>query len=713
MPISKADVQIILSAKDQASGVVKQFGSNAEKALRDIETSASRFNTTFDKLKQNWLGLAATAYAAKETMATSWNMIKAGADYEEQSGILDNLSQKYKTTANDIVESMRQASDGLIADADLMQVALGGIAKGLKPEQLTELASAAALLGDTAGKTATEALQDLTEALETGRTKGLKNYLGTTLDLKDSFGDLESKMTAVEKANAMYAITMLEYSKAQAQQKSEVDQAADGVERLEAKWKNLGTTISRGMKWFAVSAADWASGGWLSMEEYARRSADKQAAGDKSKNAQLKVNQYQAEIDRLKKLLLNREDPKGGGGKGGGTGNKDGKSEAKKAAEDRIKRGQELILSLTKERDLIRAVTEEERVRWELSQGKGKDLAEKYKQEAIAIARQIDAQNAKKRADEESAAKTAAIETEISELKKQSDMFGMTESAARLYEMSLKGATAEQLKSADTLMADIELKRQLQQVLEGIRTPQDEYNQQVSLLDVLMQKGMLTTEQYALALQKAKENMENADSDNIFSLERLGEGIQQWSSNSIDAVVNFATTGKGQFKDFVTSALADLAKLAAQEAKMGLIKLGISLVGSYFGGGTVTGTAYNAGVAANFTGGGLGFHKGGLATEPTFIRVGLNPRIFDMAPRYHSGIGPGETAAIIDKKEGIFTEGQMKALGLMANAGITKEKAPSPQNIRIVNVLDPGIVENWASSAAGERVIMNVIRRNQ
>jgi hypothetical protein len=216
-----------------------------------------------------------------------------------------------------------------------------------------------------------------------------------------------------------------------------------------------------------------------------------------------------------------------------------------------------------------------------------------------------------------------------------------------------------------------------------------------------------------LALQKAKENMENADSDNIFSLERLGEGIQQWSSNSIDAVVNFATTGKGQFKDFVTSALADLAKLAAQEAKMGLIKLGISLVGSYFGGGTVTGTAYNAGVAANFTGGGLGFHKGGLATEPTFIRVGLNPRIFDMAPRYHSGIGPGETAAIIDKKEGIFTEGQMKALGLMANAGITKEKAPSPQNIRIVNVLDPGIVENWASSAAGERVIMNVIRRNQ
>lgn len=60
-----------------------------------------------------------------------------------------------------------------------------------------------------------------------------------------------------------------------------------------------------------------------------------------------------------------------------------------------------------------------------------------------------------------------------------------------------------------------------------------------------------------------------------------------------------------------------------------------------------------------------GFHKGGMASEPTFYRL-VPSVLFDTAPRLHGGIGPGERAAIIRDDEGVFTPGQMRALGLLA-----------------------------------------------
>lgn len=69
----------------------------------------------------------------------------------------------------------------------------------------------------------------------------------------------------------------------------------------------------------------------------------------------------------------------------------------------------------------------------------------------------------------------------------------------------------------------------------------------------------------------------------------------------------------------------------------------------------------------------MGHHRGGMAgSEPTFTRR-LPLSAFAGAPRYHTGGVPGldstERAVIVQNTEGIFTEGQMRALGFMAGAG--------------------------------------------
>ncbi|MGA2462778.1 MAG: hypothetical protein ABSH06_00300 [Thermodesulfobacteriota bacterium] len=238
--------------------------------------------------------------------------------YEEQKGILDNPSVKYGTTADSITGAMETASKGLIAQSDLMKVALEGIAKGLTPDQLTNLASAAVILGKAVGEDATTALTSLTEALESGRVRGLKNYLGNTLDLKDAFDGLETKMTAVEKTQAMYNLTMITATNLQAQQTTEVDSAAEKLEKLDVKYKNITLSVATFFKNLVVSMVDVPSNinamsssvDLLTGEIIGGDTATKALTDSTNKEANATkalLAPYQAQIDALKARLLARK----------------------------------------------------------------------------------------------------------------------------------------------------------------------------------------------------------------------------------------------------------------------------------------------------------------------------------------------------------------------------------------------------------------------
>ncbi|NIF28332.1 phage tail tape measure protein [Pantoea sp. Tr-811] len=66
-------------------------------------------------------------------------------------------------------------------------------------------------------------------------------------------------------------------------------------------------------------------------------------------------------------------------------------------------------------------------------------------------------------------------------------------------------------------------------------------------------------------------------------------------SNMESSIVNFAITGKASFSDFTKSVLADMARIAAQQAASGLlgslVSFGMSAASAYFGGGTGNGMA--------------------------------------------------------------------------------------------------------------------------
>ncbi len=163
-------VSYTISAKDVSGPEIDKAIAGTKKLASSVDDMESRMKSQFSAIQKHWIAYSAAAIAAVAAVSKAWDLAKIGADFAEQSGILDNLAKKYGTTADSIVADMERASDYQIAKSELMKIALAGIAKGLNPKQLTDLADAALILGDAVGKNATTALQELTESLETGRT---------------------------------------------------------------------------------------------------------------------------------------------------------------------------------------------------------------------------------------------------------------------------------------------------------------------------------------------------------------------------------------------------------------------------------------------------------------------------------------------------------------------------------------------------------------
>ena len=121
-----------------------------------------------------------------------------------------------------------------------------------------------------------------------------------------------------------------------------------------------------------------------------------------------------------------------------------------------------------------------------------------------------------------------------------------------------------------------------------------------------------------------------------------------------DAIANFVTTGKTDFSSLATSFIADLVRIQAKAAMAPVT----ASVGSW-----LTGLFDSSSSVIPMQAGG-GYHSGGIVgSEPTFTRD-VPASVFNNAPRFHTGgIVGGEVPTILLPGEGVFTAGQMKALG--------------------------------------------------
>lgn len=161
---------------------------------------------------------------------------------------------------------------------------------------------------------------------------------------------------------------------------------------------------------------------------------------------------------------------------------------------------------------------------------------------------------------------------------------------------------------------------------------------------------------------------------------RVNNAFKQISS----AIEGSLTTGLADIVDGTKSVgqgFADMSKVVIRAIEEMIIKITVvqplmaALQSAVGGGGilSVLGVGGGAGVSAVQSAGSTGlslggtgglYHTGGIVgSEPTSTRY-IHPSYFDDAPRFHTGGIAGNEVPIIAKRgEGVFTEGQMAAMG--------------------------------------------------
>ena len=180
------------------------------------------------------------------------------------------------------------------------------------------------------------------------------------------------------------------------------------------------------------------------------------------------------------------------------------------------------------------------------------------------------------------------------------------------------------------------------------------YYQDVNMLSDAFKNGKINAEQYALTLSQINQSKPDAlksdfeknwsstkqwiDDANDMQT-RFDQGMAGWLQSSSDALSEFVTTGKLNFRDFTVSILQDLAKIAMQKAIAGI-------VGSLFGdtGMSLAGAAGTTGVS-----GGVGLFAD--------MRVGF------AGGGYTGDGGKFEPAGIVHKGEGVLNQSEIRALG--------------------------------------------------
>jgi hypothetical protein len=205
----------------------------------------------------------------------------------------------------------------------------------------------------------------------------------------------------------------------------------------------------------------------------------------------------------------------------------------------------------------------------------------------------------------------------------------------------------------------------------------------------------------------AKSNLPGLTS---FALEagRLDKQFDQFSvgamnsfTTSLTDIASGAKSGGDAFRDLSATVIRSLEEMVIKMMIVAPIAKSLqAALGGFAGGGLSFGSMFGSGAPSISTGLGAGtggltfptFHSGGIVGSEGSMRY-MHPADFNDAPRYHTGIGPGERHAILQDDEGVFTAGQMKALGMMRTRsvpvfnvvvntppGMTVEKSPTRPN---------------------------------
>lgn len=275
-----------------------------------------------------------------------------------------------------------------------------------------------------------------------------------------------------------------------------------------------------------------------------------------------------------------------------------------------------------------------------------------------------------------------------------------------------KAALEEKRKEEERRKALID---DIKQLTEEQTDAQEKYNKEIEQLNQLLKEGAINQKEYEAASKRARDTMlqnskewsagvQRALQDYADEATDMASQVQQVTTKMLqgleDALVEFTTTGKVNWKDMVNSMIADITRLIIRTQITGPLANALNqAIGGFFGGANAQGNVFAGGLPVH------AFANGSVVFQPT---------IFPMA----NGIGlMGEAGpeAIMplrrlpSGKLGVEASGGGSSYMISVDARGSTDPAATARQVeqavdRALSARIPGIVRASATAARAEVV---------
>jgi hypothetical protein len=235
------------------TGAVKVLG-DTEKQIQKVGTASKDATNYLDEFSSGLLkgaAAAATAYLGFKGVQGVLNSINVGSQIDDVAVSFENLAEKAGYASNVLLRDLQAASSNTISNFDLMRKSNELLAAGLNAESFDEIVRAARSLSEVTGSDLKQSIDQVSQALITGRDRSLaligvqvdnakaaENFarsLGTTADKLNEAGILEANRIAILEA----------LKQKQSELGDVTDDAADLVAQMSAKMQNYSDELDR------------------------------------------------------------------------------------------------------------------------------------------------------------------------------------------------------------------------------------------------------------------------------------------------------------------------------------------------------------------------------------------------------------------------------------------------------------------------------------
>src|SRR5690606_12430999 len=313
------------------------------------------------------------------------------------------------------------------------------------------------------------------------------------------------------------------------------------------------------------------------------------------------------------------------------------------------------------------------------------------------------------------AARTAEIEEEFAGLIMRLQQDGDEGGVAIVRKLiNAEVAKAELTKIRDGVQSTIDDLRGTEDLLAaqqdaGQIMPHDAERQ----LQELRERSIEQLQRYRSELAAIPESMRTPETIEAIQqvdteISRVTASMNQMRQQVADQAINSLTTfftdlasgsnsAGDSLRDFVVGFIQGIAQIAARALATYLVLQMLDAI--YPGLGKAT--AATMGVAVNHSGGVVG--AGGPMRQ-------VDPMLFAGAPRFHTGgvvgLRQDEVPAILQTGEEVLSRGDPR--NVMNGGGRTG----AGTGTRVINVIDPSMVQDYMDSPSGEETVLNIIGRN-